>query len=204
METTRPAGRSGTANAPGFVAIGIILTAGLFMFAWMGLVARRLLPRQAQTLLWLLPLGAMLWVGGATFMLRGALAPTVPGETGNPQFLAGFILAVLCLALVFVFNQLFAREIAKAHDSTPIARRVVGFTICAVGFLVSQLVVELTPVRPQNHDILAIFQLICIMVGAVLGIQWVERVHEAYSKGSVAPLTDASSAAVSERSAQRL
>src|SRR5688572_22567768 len=103
----------------------------------------------------------MLWIGGASLMFRGALAPTIPGETGNPMFLGGFILAILCLALMVIFNNTLTRRLTNGEGAAPIHGRVVWFTAAATGFLLSQLIQEITPVAPQNGDILALFQLIC-------------------------------------------
>lgn len=205
--TVKPAPSRGfSLNTPGWIVVAILLSGGLFLFAWAALVGRRVLTGPAHVLLWLLPIGAMMWIGGASLMVKGALAPTVPGESGNPMFLAGFSLALLCLILMLVFNNTFTRRLANEGQTKPIHGRVIGFTIAAAGFLFSQLITEMTPVAPQNGDILALFQLICIMVAAVVGIQWVERVHAKYidALGSASPTTVPSSTNTETTSAQRL
>ena len=190
-------------HTPGWVALAIILSGGLFVFVWLALVARRAMPKRDHALVWLLPIGATLWIGGATFMFRGALAPTIPGETGNPQFFAGVMLSTLCLILMLVFNTKLTRHLVREGSSLPIRARVLGFSGAAVLFLLSQLVREVTPVAPQNQDILALFQFLCIMAAAVIGIQWVERVHERYDALLPAP-AGASAQAAPTSSAHQL
>ena len=197
--------RSKGVNTPGWVVLGIILSGGLFLFVWLALVGRRVLTGSSRLILWLLPIGAMLWIGGASLMFRGATAPTIPGETGNPLFLGGFLLTVLCLVLMVVFNNTFTRSLTADASARAIHGRTIGFTLAATGFLLSQLINEMTPVAPQNADILVLFQLICIMVGAVVGIQWVERVHAKHTEALVAVATsNVATANNAEKSAQRL
>lgn len=201
--TVKPA-RSKGLNTPGWIVVGILLSGGLFLFAWLAWVGRRALAGPAHMMVWLLPIGAALWIGAASLMFKGALAPTIPGETGNPLFLAGFSLGILCLVLMLFFNNTFTRRLVNEGSAAPIHGRVIGFTLAATGFLFSQLIHEMTPVAPQNSDILVLFQLICIMVGSVVGVQWVERVHAKHTEalGSSAATTVPSANA--EQSAQRL
>lgn len=186
---TPKAGRSKGINTPGWIVVGVLLSGGLFLFAWLALVGRRVLTGSSHVVLWLLPLAALLWIGGVSLMFRGALAPTIPGETGNPLFLGGFVLALLCLVVMLGFNNTFTRRLVKGESAAPIQGRVLGVTAAAIGFLLGQLIPEITPVAPQNADILVLFQFICLMVGSVVGIQWVERVHAKHTEALSAVAT---------------
>ena len=174
-------GRPTSLNTPGWILLGILFSGGLFLFVWLGLVGRRVFSHDSRLLLWLLPIGATLWVSGASLMVRGAMAPTVPGETGNPSFLAGFILVVVCLVLMFVFNANLARHLAPDGKGGPLHARTIGFTATAVGVLLSQLIKEVTPVAPQNEEILILFQLICVLTASVLGVQLIEQIYARYT-----------------------
>ncbi|HEX9816211.1 MAG TPA: hypothetical protein VGB18_04465 [Candidatus Thermoplasmatota archaeon] len=205
MQTGMPvaARRRKGVNTPGWIVLGILLSGGLFLFAWLALVGRRVLPGPAHMVLWMLPVGALLWISGASLMVKGAMAPTIPGQTGNPLFLAGFTLATICLILMLVFSNTFTRQLSPGGKATPIHARVIGFTVAVTGFLLSQLITEMTPVAPQNGDILVLFQLICIMVASVVGIQWVERVHAKHTEALGSTPTATVSPSANVESAQR-
>src|SRR5687767_1769844 len=89
--------------APGWIVLAIILTGGILAFAWLAVIAWQVFDRRERSIISLLPAAALFWAAGACFMWLGATAPTYPGESGNPMFLAGFIFTLASLGITLLF-----------------------------------------------------------------------------------------------------